>query len=73
MTKDAEASDGKRIHIIILTTINEKDEKIIKKRNLVLFTSILKGFLYRFFFVYSLFYIPVTMHRFSESHPAIPT
>ena len=63
MTKDAESPDGKRIHIIILTTINERGEK---KKNEP------KGFLYRFFFVYSLFYIPVTMHRFSESHPAIP-
>ena len=31
MTKDAESSDGRHIHIIILTTINEKDEKINKK------------------------------------------
>ena len=30
MTKDAESSDGKRIHIIILTTINKRDKKIKK-------------------------------------------
>ena len=43
MTKDAESPDGKRIHIIILTTINERDEKIKKKMNL-------KGFYIDFFF-----------------------
>ena len=31
MTKDAESSDGKRIHIIILTTINERGEKKKKR------------------------------------------